>query len=172
MSGSPRVERKRTSMPGSWLIHFKVIMKTFSLVALCFAFLTLPAHADDLSPVGLWKSYDDAGQNAKAFIRITEQNGVLTGRIEKLIRPASENQNPLCTKCTGADKDQPLTGMVILNKLTKAGDEYAGGEIFDPEVGKSYKCKLKLLDGGKKMNVRGYIGVPMLGRSQVWQRQE
>jgi len=62
--------------------------------------------------------------------------------------------------------------MVILNHLKMNGDQYSGGEILDPEVGETYKCKLQVIDGGKRLSVRGYIGVPMLGRTQVWQRQE
>lgn len=149
-------------------------MKIMQLLALGLATLlsVSPVLADEKSPVGLWKSYDDAGVKAKALIRITEHNGVLQGQVEKLILTPSEDQNPNCAKCKGALKDQPLIGMVILNNLKKDADQYSGGEILDPEVGETYKCKLQVIEGGKRLSVRGYIGVPMLGRSQVWQRQE
>lgn len=131
-----------------------------------------PAFADTNSPAGLWKNIDDQTGKPKALIRITENNGVLSGQIEKLFRDANEDQNPKCDKCEGARKDQPIIGMTILSNLKKDGDEYAGGEILDPNNGKVYKSKLHLTDGGKKLDVRGYIGVPMLGRSQTWVRQE
>jgi uncharacterized protein (DUF2147 family) len=131
-----------------------------------------PAFADDASPVGLWKNIDDVSGKPKALIRITESDGALQGKIEQLFRAPAEDQNPKCDKCEGARKDQPIVGMVILSGLKKDGDEYAGGEILDPNNGKVYKSKLHLTDGGKKLSVRGYIGVPMLGRSQVWVRQE
>jgi uncharacterized protein (DUF2147 family) len=131
-----------------------------------------PAFADTSSPAGLWKNIDDQTGKPKALIRITENNGVLTGQIEKLFRDANEDQNPKCDKCEGARKDQPIVGMTILSNLKKDGDEYAGGEILDPNNGKVYKSKLHLTDGGKKLDVRGYIGVPMLGRSQTWVRQD
>jgi uncharacterized protein (DUF2147 family) len=131
-----------------------------------------PAFADDSSPVGLWKNIDDATGKPKALIRITENNGALQGKIEQLFRAPSEDQNPKCDKCEGARKDQPIIGMEILSGLKKDGDEYAGGEILDPNNGKVYKSKLHLTDAGKKLSVRGYIGMPMLGRSQVWVRQE
>lgn len=131
-----------------------------------------PAFADDSSPVGLWKNIDDATGKPKALIRITESNGALQGKIEQLFRAPSEDQNPKCDKCEGARKDQPIIGMEILSGLKKDGDEYAGGEILDPNNGKVYKSKLHLTDAGKKLSVRGYIGMPMLGRSQVWVRQE
>jgi uncharacterized protein (DUF2147 family) len=131
-----------------------------------------PAFANDSSPVGLWKNIDDVSGKPKALIRITESNGVLQGKIEQLFREPNEDQAPKCDKCDGARKDQPIVGMTILSGLKKDGEEYAGGEILDPNNGKVYKSKMHLTDSGKKLSVRGYIGVPMLGRSQVWVRQE
>ena len=146
-------------------------MKFLAFIAA--AALTIsPAFADDSSPVGLWKNIDDVSGKPKALIRITEANGTLSGQIEKLFREPNEEQNPKCDKCDGARKDQPILGMTILSGLKKDGDEYDGGEILDPNNGKVYKSKLHLTDGGKKLSVRGYIGVPMLGRSQVWVRQD
>jgi uncharacterized protein (DUF2147 family) len=132
----------------------------------------LPAFADSASPVGLWKNIDDKTGKPKAEIRISEANGLLQGRIEKLFRPANQDQNPICDKCEGADKGKPIIGLSIINGMKKDGDEYNGGTILDPENGKVYKSKMKLEDGGRKLDVRGYIGVPMLGRSQTWVRQE
>ena len=131
-----------------------------------------PAFADSGSPVGLWKNIDDVSGKPKALIRITEANGVLQGKIEQLFREPNEDPAPKCDKCAGARKDQPVLGMTILSGLKKDGDEYSGGEILDPSDGEVYKSKLRLTDGGKKLSVRGYIGVPMLGRSQTWVRQE
>ncbi|MGV7208499.1 DUF2147 domain-containing protein [Oxalobacteraceae bacterium A2-2] len=149
-------------------------MRKLTFLALAGAlFLSIaPAMADEGSPVGLWKNIDDETGKPKALIRITESNGVLQGKIEQLFRGPSEDQNPKCEKCEGARKDQPIIGMTILSGLKKDGDEYNGGEILDPNNGKVYKSKLEMKDGGKKLNVRGYIGVPMLGRSQTWLRQE
>lgn len=135
--------------------------------------LVMPAFAaDDPSPVGLWRNIDDVSGKPKALIRITETNGELTGKIEKLFRPANQDQNPVCDKCEGARKNQPVIGMVFMSGLKKNGNEYSGGEILDPDNGKTYRSKVTLVDGGKKLNVRGYIGVPMLGRSQTWIREE
>ena len=130
--------------------------------------LSVPAWAQEASPVGLWKNIDDVSGKPKALIRITEANGELQGRLEKLFIPAGAEQSPKCDKCAGAPKDQPILGMVFMSGLKKDGDEYNGGEILDPDNGKVYKSKLTLADGGKKLNVRGYVGVPMFGRSQVW----
>ena len=69
-------------------------------------------------------------------------------------------------------QNAPVIGLVILSGLKKEGTEYSGGQILDPDNGKVYSSKAQLTDSGKKLNVRGYIGAPMLGRSQIWERQE
>lgn len=148
-------------------------MRTLINAALIASLLAAPlAWAQDASPVGLWKTIDDTSGKPGALIRITENQGELTGKIEKLFRTADEDQNPKCVACTDTRKNQPIVGMTIVSGLKKDGDQYAGGEILDPKNGKVYKSKLTLQDGGKKVEVRGYIGVPMFGRSQTWLRQE
>ncbi len=136
------------------------------------ALLSSAAWADDASPAGLWRNIDDATGKPRALIRITESGGTLQGKIEKVFPGPNESQNPKCEKCEGANKDAPVVGLAILNGLKKDGDAYAGGQILDPDNGKSYSSKVQLIDGGKKLSVRGYIGVPMLGRTQTWVRQE
>lgn len=138
------------------------------------AVLAVPAVslAAEASPVGLWKTIDDESGKPKSLIRITENDGVLSGRIEKLFRAPDQDQDPKCVKCEGALKDQPIIGMTILTGLKKDGDSYSGGQIVDPANGKTYKSKLTVTEDGKKLNMRGYIGVPMLGRTQIWLREE
>ncbi|NEX64259.1 DUF2147 domain-containing protein [Noviherbaspirillum galbum] len=124
------------------------------------------------TPVGLWKTIDDQSGKPKSLVRITEVNGELRGRIEKLYREPGEDPNPRCDACDGNLKDQPILGMTILTGLKKDGDEYNGGKVLDPANGKVYNSKLSLADGGRKLNMRGYIGVPMLGRTQTWLRMD
>ncbi|MGI4720608.1 MAG: DUF2147 domain-containing protein [Janthinobacterium lividum] len=130
------------------------------------------AMAQSASPAGMWKTIDDETGKPKALVRVTEEGGVLNGKIEKLFRPADQDQNPKCTACEGARKDQPIIGMTILSGLKKDGNEYTGGEILDPAKGKTYKSKATLKDNGSKLEVRGYIGAPMFGRSQTWVREQ
>jgi uncharacterized protein (DUF2147 family) len=140
-------------------------------LASVMALFSAAAHAQQ-SPVGLWKNIDDESGKPKALIRITESNGVLSGKIEKLFQQPNEDQNPKCDKCEGPLKNQPVIGMTILSNMKRDGDEYDGGNILDPNNGKVYKSTLELKDSGKKLSVRGYIGIPLLGRSQVWIREE
>ena len=130
------------------------------------------ALAESTSPIGLWKNIDDASGKPRALIRIAESNGTLQGKIEKVFPGPSEDRNPKCEKCEGALKNVPVIGLVILSGLKKDGAEYTGGKILDPDNGKVYSSKIQLTDGGKKLNVRGYVGLSLLGRSQIWDRQE
>ena len=141
-------------------------------LTLAAALMSTGAWADNASPVGLWRNVDDVSGKPRALIRITESNGILQGKIEKVFRAPSEDRNPKCEKCEGALKNAPVIGLAILSGLKKEGAEYTGGQILDPDNGKIYSSKIQLTSGGKKLNVRGYIGVSMLGRSQIWERQK
>lgn len=145
----------------------------FVLSALiAFAGIPLLAQAEE-SPVGLWKSIDDKSGKPKALIRITETGGELQGKIEKLFLEAdAPEKDPKCGKCEGTNKDQPIVGMTILTGLKKDGDEYTGGKILDPGNGKLYSSKLSVIENNKKLNVRGYIGAPIFGRTQTWLREQ
>lgn len=148
-------------------------MRTFIQATLIAAVFALPsAWAQNNSPVGLWKTIDDQTGKPKSLVRITENNGVLTGKIEKLFREPNEDQNPKCEKCDGANKDQPVLGMTIINGLKKDDDTWTGGTVLDPHNGKTYKARITMKDDGKKLEMRGYIGMPMLGRSQTWLREQ
>lgn len=148
-------------------------MKRLMLIAAATTMLaSFSAIAQNAAPTGLWKSIDDKTGKPKALIRITETNGELKGTIEKLFRAPDEEQNPKCEKCDGALKDQPLIGMTILSGMKPDGNEFSGGRILDPAEGKLYKSKMSVADSGKKLNVRGYVGMPMLGRTQTWVREE
>lgn len=128
------------------------------------------AWADAASPVGLWENVDDATGKPRAVIRISEAHGTLQGRIEKVF--LAPNESPNCVACKGALKNAPILGLMILNGLKKVGDAYSGGEILDPDKGKFYSCKVRLVESGRKLEVRGFIGFSLLGRSQFWRRLE
>lgn len=124
------------------------------------------------TPAGLWKTIDDKTKAEKSLVRITDAGGVYTGKVEKIL---SDKPDAKCTECTDARKDQPVQGMVILRDIKQdASDKglWVGGDILDPNDGKVYKVQLKPVDGGKKLDVRGYIGTPLLGRTQTWIRVE
>ncbi len=141
-----------------------------AFLALLFGVL-VTAQASE-SPVGLWRTIDDKTGKEKSLVRIVEANGELRATIEKLFREPHEEPNPNCDKCPGERKNKPVLGMMIMTGLKKSGSEYDGGEILDPANGKTYRVKMWTAEGGKKLNVRGFIGVSLLGRTQVWVREE
>ncbi len=143
-------------------------------IALLAAALFAPSFVfAQATPAGLWKTIDDETKADKSLVRITESGGVFTGKIEKLLDPS--RQDAKCEKCSDERKDQPIAGMsIIRNVKQKEGDAamWDGGEILDPNNGKTYKVRMKPVDSGKALEVRGYIGAPLLGRTQTWLRVE
>ena len=126
--------------------------------------------ASTASPVGRWKTIDDHTGKPKSIVEIREPNGTLTGSILTLLNPPTPH--PTCNLCSGAKKDQPLVGLEILWGFHLDGDQWEGGQVLDPENGKVYSAALRLEDGGRKLRVRGYIGLPLLGRTEYWLRVE
>jgi uncharacterized protein (DUF2147 family) len=131
-----------------------------------------PALADSPEmPVGVWQTVDDHTHQPTALVRITQNgDGTLSG---KIVRGLGKNNSPerRCTECTDGRKDQKIEGMTIVDGMKQDGDEWSGGKILDPVNGKEYRCKMHLESAGQKLEVRGYIGISLLGRSQIWTRQ-
>ena len=150
-------------------------MKLIRLAIACvLAGAAAPALAQPLTPAGLWKTVDDATKKEKSLVRIVETNGVYSGRVEKIVDPDAP-KDAVCKDCSDERKDKPILGMTILRGVKASADDktvFDGGDILDPNNGKVYRVKLKLIDNGSRLDVRGYIGTPMLGRSQTWVRAE
>ena len=122
----------------------------------------------DPDPVGVWKTIDDTTGSPKALVRIFERNGELFGKVEAAL---DGRHGRVCELCKDDRKDQQIVGMEVIRHMKKSGDEYVGGDILDPESGRVYRCKLRVDDGGKKLLVRGFVGVSLLGRTQTWVRE-
>ena len=115
--------------------------------------------------VGRWNTIDDKTGKVRSTVELYEQSGKVFGRIVGLAEPNDESGKArICSKCTGADKDKPVVGLVILKDLARDGDRYKGGTILDPEDGKVYKAEVWTQDG--KLKVRGYAG--LFFRTQEW----
>lgn len=131
------------------------------------------AHADG-SPVGTWWSSEDGGKRHKAEIVITERDGVLTGRLMRLLDGRSA-QDVRCDACEDARKGAPLAGLEILSNVKADPHEpgkWSGGEVLDPGSGKVYKVEMTVTEQGQQLKVRGYRGMPAFGRTQVWTRMQ
>ena len=141
------------------------------VLALVFVFMDT-ALAQTTTPVGLWKTIDDATGKERSYVRIVEVNGELQGKVEKIFDFPGDDPEHLCDKCKGERKDQPVIGMTILWGLADQGGVWKGGHILDPDNGKTYRCKMTVSENGQELDVRGYIGISLLGRTQTWLRLE
>ncbi len=130
------------------------------------------AMAQTATPVGLWKTIDDGTGNPRSHVRIEEVNGELQGKVEKIFPFPGDDPENLCDKCKGERKDKPVVGMTILWGLKDDGGVWKGGQILDPDNGKIYRCKMTLSDDGQALDVRGFIGISLIGRTQTWLRAE
>lgn len=141
-----------------------------ALTAMVFAFLAAPALAQ-MSPVGLWRNVDDKTGEAKAEIRIADNGGALQGRITKTLKPGAK-PDAVCSECSDDRKDQPIVGLAIIRGGAKVRDKdvWEGGKILDPENGKEYRASFTPIDGGQKLEVRGFLGP--FWRTQTWVRVE
>jgi uncharacterized protein (DUF2147 family) len=139
-----------------------------TLAAIVLAAVSSAAMAQ-ATPVGLWRNVDDKTGEAKAEIRISEANGALVGRIEKSLKKGAL-PDAVCDECSDDRKGKPIAGLEIIRGGTKAEgkDVWEGGRILDPENGKEYRASFTPLDGGKKLEVRGYLGP--FWRTQTWLR--
>ena len=139
-----------------------------TLAAIIFVSMALPAVAQ-MSPVGNWHTLDEKTNEVKSQIQITESGGVVSGKIEKLLRKDAK-QDAVCDECSDDRKGKPLLGLEIIRGAKKAAgkDVWEDGKILDPENGKNYTLRLTPIEGGKKLEVRGSIGP--FGRTQTWVR--
>ncbi len=142
----------------------------FVLAVLLAAAVTVHA-ADAPTPVGTWTTIDDATGKPKSIVEIDEHDGELTGKVLQVLQ-SDQGPNPICKACDGERKDRPIEGMTILWGVKQDGDSWSGGKILDPKNGKVYGCKLHPIEGGRKLEVRGFIGISLIGRTQTWIRVE
>jgi uncharacterized protein (DUF2147 family) len=154
----PCVRRRRSPRP---------LLLSLLLTALPFGLSAAADDTDWASPSGLWQPLDSHGK-PMGLIRIYEDRGRFFGSIER--SSPSDDPNEKCTHCTDERRNQPIIGLVLMRNLHLENGEYVGGDILDPDTGHIYGCKFHLVDGGRRLIMRGYLGISLLGRSQVWQR--
>ena len=147
------------------LIGFGVVLGTVLLLGGSF-----PLRAADQSATGLWEQVDEKSGQPESWFRIAEKNGVYEGTIVKMFLKPGEDPNWTCDKCEGADKGKPVLGLTLIKGMQRTGNAYENGTIMDPRDGSVYSALMKLSSDGQKLEVRGYLGISFLGRSQVWNR--
>ncbi len=146
-----------------------MLHRSIPLFVLALAF-GAPALAADLSPIGTWTTIDDTTHKPKSIVQISESNGKLQAKVLQVL-VSEDGPHPTCKECPGDKKGQPIEGMMIMWDVAQDGNVWDGGKILDPKTGKVYKVKLTVTDNGQKLDVHGYVGFALLGRSQVWERR-
>jgi len=141
-----------------------------ALAAITFVSLSASAQAQ-MTPVGQWHSFDEKTSELKSLVVISETDGVLKGRIDKLLRKEAD-QAAVCKDCTDDRKDKPMLGLEIIRGAKKVDgkDVWEGGTIVNPEGGTIYKLRMTPIEGGQKLEVRGFVGFALLGKTQTWVR--
>ena len=164
--------------PNRQFMTIKAILNPISLVTVSLLIgmivsaQCVPASAAAPSPVGLWKILDDKTGENKCFIKVWIDQGELFGRIETLVLKSGENPHPLCYECSGDKKDKPVIGMTVLWGLKQDGQMWSGGFVLDPNNGTTYTSKVEVKDGGGKLEIRGFTGFSLFGRTQTLVRAE
>ncbi|HEY2186320.1 MAG TPA: DUF2147 domain-containing protein [Xanthobacteraceae bacterium] len=130
----------------------------------------VPVGAAEPTAVGLWEQVDESSGQAESWFRITEHNGVFEGNIIKIFFKPGEDQNFRCDKCEGPERGAPVLGMKLIKGMHRHGNAYEDGTITDPRDGSVYRAMMRLSADGQKLEVRGYLGISLFGRSQVWNR--
>jgi hypothetical protein len=131
-----------------------------------------PQPPQDLSSAaGLWEQYDDDGKREGWFLIFEKTRGVYEGAIVKMfLKPGEDPYAMKCTKCTGEQKNQPSLGLVIIKNMQRQGRNYENGNILDPRDGQIWSARMEVSPDGRELEVRGFLGVALFGKSQIWKR--
>jgi len=132
--------------------------------------VSAPLRAAEPTAVGLWEQVDEKTNKPESWFKITERNGVYQGNIVKIYFKPGEDENCVCDKCEGDEKGKPVLGLALIKNMQRKGNDYENGTIMDPRDGAVYKALMKLSPDGQKLEVRGFLGFSLLGRSQYWNR--
>ena len=130
----------------------------------------VPLPAAEPTAAGLWEQVDEKSGQAESWFKITERNGVYQGNIVKMFPKPGDDENWVCDKCEGAEKGKPVLGLMLIKGMQRNGLSYENGTIMDPRDGSVYRALMRLSPDGQKLEVRGYLGISLFGRSQVWNR--
>jgi uncharacterized protein (DUF2147 family) len=127
-------------------------------------------RAAEPSAVGLWEPVDEKSGKPETWFKITERNGIYQGNIVKIFFKPGEDENWTCDKCEGDERGKPVLGLALIKGMKRNGNSYEEGTIMDPRDGSVYRALMKLSPDGQKLEVRGYLGISLFGRSQTWNR--
>lgn len=120
--------------------------------------------------LGNWQTIDADTHKPSSLIYIWKHNGKYFGKIAKIYKEHGHKTTDRCVKCTGFRHNKPMLGLEIIRHMVAESGHWGDGLILDPRNGKEYHARMWLENGGRELHVRGYIGIPLFGRTDVWYR--
>lgn len=150
-------------------------LKIFGAAILLFSVNQIIA-ATNLTPIGYWKTIDDKTLQVLSIVQIyAEKDGSLSGKVVEIVPVLGQKSTDVCQMCKGRSHNQPIIGMQIIWGMMQDGvgsDTWVNGHVLDPKSGNIYSGKMTVLNNGQSLKLRGYVLMPMLGRSEIWQRTD